>query len=156
MKHRSIARFWVGILLLSSAASTAANGGADAGAISHRHNSCLENTPSIATLEKTQLSTAASWNSIPRGGSWFIIPAGWNPFGYRITELGHEFLKFEGSLDSDVGRFLASLKTARKRKAALKAQWVEIVRVAKDRKTMRVYRKLQELLEFCLAAGLID
>jgi hypothetical protein len=98
---------------------------------------------------------ATGWKTIPRGGGW-IIPAGYNPFGFKITELGEAFLKYDGSLDCDVGRFLASLKSGRKRMTELKAQWLEVVRVSKTGQTMRVYRQLQELLDFCLKAGLID
>jgi hypothetical protein len=90
---------------------------------------------------------------IPRGGGWSL--AGWNPFGYKITALGERFLGFEGSLDSDVGRFLASLKN-RKTRAALKSQWVEIVKVSKTGQTMRIYRTLDDLIKFCLDAGFID
>jgi hypothetical protein len=100
-------------------------------------------------------STGPCWNDIPRGGG-YLIPAGWNPFGYKITALGEAFLAFDGSLDGDVGRFLASLKSGRKRVTAMKAQWLEVVRVSKSGQTMRVYRQLQELLDFCLRAGLVD
>ena len=85
-----------------------------------------------------------------------LLPAGWNPFGYQITTLGQEFLKYEGSLDSDVGRFLASMKASRKTKAAIKSNWLEIVRVSKTGQAMRIYRQLDDLLQFCLKAGLID
>ena len=84
-----------------------------------------------------------------------MIPAGYNPFGYRITELGDSFLEFEGSLDSDVGRFLASLKT-RKKLAELKSQWLEIVRVSKSSQTMRIYRTIDDLIAFCIKARLLD
>lgn len=90
-----------------------------------------------------------------RGGGGFI-PGGWNPFGYKITPLGEEFLKFDGSLDSDVGRFMASLKSSRKTKATIKDNWLEIVRVSKTGQSMRIYRLLDELIQFCLNAGLID
>jgi hypothetical protein len=89
-----------------------------------------------------------------RGGGW-IIPAGYNPFGYKITPLGEQFLSFDGSLDCDVGRFLASLKD-RKRFATLKGQWLEVVRVSKLGQSMRIYKNLQELLTLCLNMGLID
>jgi hypothetical protein len=100
-------------------------------------------------------STGSGWNAIPRGGG-YIIPSGWNPFGYKITTLGETFLSFDGSLDCDVGRLLASLKSGRKRLSAMKEQWLEVVRVSKSGQTMRVYRQLQELLDFCLRAGLVD
>lgn len=89
-----------------------------------------------------------------RGGG--LIPAGWNPFGYKISDLGLRYLEFDGSLDSDVGRFLASLKSERKTFATMKSQWLEVLRVSKTGQSMRIYRKLQELIDFCLKAGLID
>jgi hypothetical protein len=95
--------------------------------------------------------------AVPRGGAGIssLIPAGYNPFGYQMTDLGTRFLEFEGSLDSDVGRFLASLKS-RKRRAALKDQWLEIVRVSKSAQTMRIYRTLDDLIQFCIQARLLD
>ena len=89
-----------------------------------------------------------------RGGGW-IIPAGYNPFGYKITPLGVQFLSYDGSLDCDVGRFLASLKD-RKRFATLKGQWLEVLRVSKTGQSMRIYKNLQELVKLCLKMGLID
>jgi hypothetical protein len=69
--------------------------------------------------------------------------------------LGEEFLHFGGSIDSDIGRLLASLKK-RKRWTTLKSDWLEVLRVSKSTQTMRIYRTLKELLNFCLKAGLID
>jgi hypothetical protein len=90
----------------------------------------------------------------PRGGAF--LPAGWNPFGYKITPLGEQFLSFDGSLDCDVGRFLASLKT-RKTAATLKSQWIEIVKGQQDRvKQCASIGMLQDLLNFCVAAGFIN
>ena len=91
--------------------------------------------------------------NIHRGGG--LIPAGYHPLGYKISDLGIKFLEFDGSLDSDVGRFLASLKQ-RKSTAALKAQWMEILRVSKKGQSMRIYRQLQDLTDFCLQAGFIN
>ena len=93
-----------------------------------------------------------------RGGGWFgawFIPAGYNPLGYKITPLGEEFLKFPGSLDSDVGRFLAGIRD-RKTASAIKSTWREIVRAAKSKQAMSIYKSLEDLTEFCLKAGLID
>jgi hypothetical protein len=90
-----------------------------------------------------------------RGGGG-LIPSGWNPFGYQITELGLEFLKYDGSLEGDVGRFIASLKSSRKTVSSIKANWLEIVRVAKTGQSMRIYRSLDELIKFALKAGFID
>lgn len=97
-----------------------------------------------------------------RGGGW-LIPAGWHPLGYKLTSLGEEFLAYEGSLDGDVGRFLASLKTnpnrwtfGRKTSASLKDNWVEVIRVTKSKQAMRIRRQLKQLIAFCLKAGFIE
>ena len=98
----------------------------------------------------------------PRGGAAAAaalnpFPSGYNPFGYGLTELGKEFLAFDGSLESDVGRFLASLKSGKRKSAAvMKEQWLEVVRVSKQGQSMRIYRKLDELISFCLKAGFLD
>ena len=73
-----------------------------------------------------------------------------------MTELGQEFLSYGGSSESDIGRFLSSLKMERKRMATLKKQWLEILRVAKTGQSMRIYKNLDGLIQFCLKAGLID
>ena len=104
----------------------------------------LDVSTTVATLATTGL---------PRGGG--LIPGGWNPFGYKITKLGEQYLAFGGTLDGDVGRFLTSLKT-RKTTAAIKSQWVEIVKVTKTGQTMRIYRTLNDLIKFCVDAGLIN
>ena len=92
-------------------------------------------------------------SKVPRGGG--IIPAGCHPLGYMIAPLGEKFLDFNGSLESDVGRFLASLKK-RKSTSAIKEQWLEILRVSKSAQSMRIYRQLSELISFCLKAGFIN
>lgn len=89
-----------------------------------------------------------------RGGGW-LIWAGYNPFGYKITKLGEEFLSYDGSLDSDVGRFLASVKK-RKTTKSIKDAWVEVVKASKTGQAMRIYRQIDKLLKLCLEMGLID
>ena len=96
------------------------------------------------------LSTFAI-NSIPRGG----LLEGLNPFGYALTELGRAFLKMEGCADTDLGKFLSSLKTKRKTTKALKDQWLEVVRQAKSGQSMRIYRTMDDLIDFALKAGFI-
>ena len=97
------------------------------------------------------LSTLAI-NSIPRGG----LLEGLNPFGYALTELGRAFLKMEGCADTDLGKFLSSLKTKRKTTKALKDQWLEVVRQAKSGQSMRIYRTMDDLIDFALKAGFIN
>jgi len=92
-----------------------------------------------------------------RGGGFF---SGMNPFGYKLTRLGEKFLEFEGSRDCDVGRFLASLKStlkgSRKTSSALKSEWLELVRYAKTAEASRIYRNIDDFVQFALNAGLID
>ena len=92
-----------------------------------------------------------------RGGAINPFPAGYNPFGYSLTDLGKTYLEFEGSLETDIGRFLSTLKSGkRKSRDTMKEQWLEIVRVSKKGQSMRILRKLDDLIEFCLKAGFID
>ena len=95
--------------------------------------------------------------SLRGGGAVNVFPAGYNPFGHSLTELGERFLSFEGSLDSDLGKFLSTLKGGkRKSVATLKEQWQEITRVSKKGQSMRIWRTLDDIIEFCLKAGFID
>ena len=80
-----------------------------------------------------------------------------NPFGHSLTDLGTQFLGYDGSLDSDIGKFLSTLKGGKRKTAAvMKEQWLEIVRVGKKAQGMRIYRQLDDIIEFCLKAGFID
>ena len=90
-----------------------------------------------------------------RGGA-YLLPAGWNPMGYKITALGEQFLSLGDSLECDVGRFIASLKASRKRLSTIKDSWLEIVRASKKGQAMRIYRSIDELIDFCIKTGLID
>jgi len=110
-----------------------------------------------ATTSTTINRRGACIDQLRGGGLSSLVPAGYNPFGHKITPLGLQFLeKFDGSLESDVGRFLASMKTTRKRFDTIKSQWLEIVRVSKKGQSMRIYKNLQRLIDFCLAAKLLD
>ena len=101
-----------------------------------------------------------SESTIPRlrgGGAALGFPSGYNPFGHALTDLGTAYLSFDGSLESDVGTFLSTLKGGKRKTAAtMKDQWLEIVRVSKKGQSMRIYRKLDEMIAFCLKAGFID
>jgi hypothetical protein len=115
---------------------------------------------STATAISTEYTDAAcavtalsSVLDISRCGG--IFPSGYHPFGYALTELGERFLEFEGSKESDVGRFLASLKSGRKSKSTLKEQWLEVLRVSKSGQSLRIYKMLDELISFSLKAGFI-
>ena len=108
--------------------------------------------------QSTFISAVSSIEAVlsPRGGG-ALIPAGYNPFGYKITALGEQFLEIhKNCLESDVGRFIASLKNKRKSYATLQQEWLEIVRVSKSGQTMRIYRTMKEMIDFCIAARFID
>lgn len=98
------------------------------------------------------LRDSQTFLKISRGG---FLPSGYHPLGYALTELGKQFLQYDGSIESDVGRFLASLKSGRKTKSTLKAQWLEVLRVSKTGQSLRIYRILDDLITFSLKAGFI-
>jgi hypothetical protein len=108
-----------------------------------------ERSPSF----KRAINTIYILSIKPGGDGW--LPAGYNPFGYQITSLGKKYLKLGGSVESDVGRLLASLKS-RKKMEDIQSIWLEIVRASKKGQSMRIYRTLDNLIQFCLDAGLID
>jgi hypothetical protein len=120
----------------------------------------IQSSRSLADRNRFENSTAIlvvnDYSHITKlRGGFGLIPSGWNPLGYKLTSLGEEFLSFEGSRDSDVGRFLASLKE-RKRVKTIKSEWLEILRAAKTAQSMRIYKQRDEMIQFCLKAGLID
>ena len=49
-----------------------------------------------------------------------------------------------------------STGTIGKRFDAIKSQWLEILRISKKGQSMRIYKSLQELIDFCLAAGFLN
>jgi len=127
-------------------------------AIASAHTCTITSVDRMKALEEFSegsTTAVAVASSIPRGGG--LIPGGYHPFGYGLTDLGRRYLEFDGSLDGDVGRFLASLKSGgRKTRSILKDQWLEVVRVSKKGQAMRILRTLDDLLDFCLKAGFIN
>ena len=145
-------------LLLGIAASAAANAGPAASchdSVWNQEQKTCSDASTNAFIPKQRTSSNDVVSSL-RGGGQYFIPAGYNPTGYKITATGLEFLAFEGSPECDVGRFIASLKAGRKRKATLKASWLEIVRVSKTGQAMRIYRNIDDIIKFCIKTGLID
>lgn len=135
---------------------------------------CRQNRPSFLSTNSNNIpvgGTAGAYNELAivpydvaisslRGGAAAALnpfPAGYNPFGHSLTSLGERYLSFDGSLESDVGTFLSTLKGGKRKSAAvMKEQWLEIVRVGKKGQSMRVYRQLDDLIDFCLKSGFID
>jgi hypothetical protein len=120
----------------------------------HHYKPIGESTALDISANQFDSSTSIAIDSL-RGGA-YLLPAGWNPMGYKITALGEQFLSLGDSLECDVGRFIASLKTNRKRRSTIKDSWLEIVRASKTGQAMRIYRSIDELLDFCIKTGLID
>ena len=62
--------------------------------------------------------------------------------------------------ECDLGRFLASLKSTvklgRKTRNAIKSEWLELVRFSKTAESSRIYQRLDDYLNFALAAGFIS
>ena len=116
--------------------------------------------PNKQTMTENPVLLATATERIPRGGAAaFGFPAGWHPFGYALSELGQRYLAFEGSRDGDVGKFLSSTLSGRKSRKTwneLREYWREITRYSKKRQSMRIYRTIDDLIDFCLDAGFID
>ena len=120
--------------------------------LSPNKQTMIENNPvslATATTERIPRSRTAA----------FGFPAGWHPFGYALSELGERYLAFEGSRDGDVGKFLSSTlsgRKSRKTRNELREYWREITRYSKKRQSMRIYRTIDDLIDFCLDAGFVD
>ena len=77
---------------------------------------------------------------------------------YRISSLGEEFVKIDGPVPADIGRFLTSILQAKDglSKLAIEENWETIVRLSGDTQSQRVLKKLDEIIEFCSKAKLIE
>mmetsp|Transcript_18893 Transcript_18893/g.24299 ORF Transcript_18893/g.24299 Transcript_18893/m.24299 type:complete len:158 (+) Transcript_18893:131-604(+) len=153
--RRGISIFFLVLLLLLAAVCSITTGSRSSGrswrSSSRKSTVAQEGTNNDRTEPGIQTADFRKTAFIPRGG-WF---EGLSPFGYKITESGEEFLRIDGCAESDLGRFLASLKE-RKQFKTLKKQWLEVLRVSKTGQSMRIYRKMEEFIKFCLNAGFID
>jgi hypothetical protein len=118
------------------------------------HDHAAGGTGRSITSRRLQIQDIRGGGTATTGRSWWI-PSGYHPYGYQITALGEEFLSFPGSLECDLGRFLASLKT-RKTTYALKNAWLEVIRNSKTAQAMNVYKNIDKMLQYCLKAKLID
>lgn len=127
-----------------------------------RRSELLINNGFSSALVSTLRGGAASSVSI---AAFNPFPSGCHPFGYGITDLGRSFLEFDGSIGSDIGKFLSTFKGGagdggasgkRKSTSTMKDQWLEIVRVAKTGQSIRIYRRLDDIIAFCIKAGFLD
>jgi hypothetical protein len=107
--------------------------------------------PVDAALDAPRGPRAATSRALALRGGLF---AGLNPLGYKMTALGEQFLEFDGSRDSDLGRLLSSLKS-RKRHATIKSEWLELMRFSKTGQALRIYKELDAFLAFLLKCGFI-
>ena len=162
--HAQILPVWY-VVLLSLLSIVESNGGAGGKRwgippFLSRANSGIGSCNELATVPPSPSSSvldATAVSNLRGGAALNPFPSGYHPFGYGLTDLGKRYLDFDGSLDSDVGRFLATLKGGKRKSAdAMKEQWLEVVRVSKKAQSMRVYRQLDDLISFCLKAGFLD
>ena len=106
--------------------------------------------PMDAPVEAVRARRAAERLAVRGGG----LLSGMNPLGYKMTALGEQFLEFDGSRDSDLGRLLSSLKSS-KRHSSIKSEWLELMRFSKTGQALRVYKELDAFLAFLLQCGFI-
>eukprot|EP00980_Cylindrotheca_fusiformis_P008421 scaffold1784_cov116-Cylindrotheca_fusiformis.AAC.1 len=77
---------------------------------------------------------------------------------YRISSLGESFLKVDGPVVADVGRFLTSLIRFKDGlpKAAIQQNWSDIARLSGDMQSERIHENLDDIISFCLASRFIE
>jgi hypothetical protein len=77
---------------------------------------------------------------------------------YKVTPAGEGFLKMDGPVEADVGRFLSSVhnKGEGMTKSSLEKNWTDIARLSGDVQSERVREKLDELMQFSLDARFIE
>lgn len=161
LSYLFFAKVWYIVLLslftVSEGRSTVGGSGFFPSLLRRSNNSYSARYNELAIVPHSSSQSYYDSNLSLRGGAVNVFPAGYNPFGHSLTELGEKFLSFEGSLDSDLGKFLSTLKGGkRKTLATLKEQWQEITRVSKKGQSMRIWRTLDDIIDFCLKAGFID
>lgn len=148
--------------MMSSNATTNANAAIHRSSESTASSNTTTTTTTIETLSSTKRHTLSS---LLAGSTTKVVsavissnpfPSGYHPLGYKLTKLGKIYLEFHGSNVSDVGLFLLTVKDGRRTIQSLKQEWKTIVRVTKRGDHMRILRKLPEIVQFCLSAGLVD
>jgi hypothetical protein len=77
---------------------------------------------------------------------------------YRVTKVGETFLRMDGPVQADVGRFLASLVHAQDglSNQALKQKWENIARLSGDSQNDRILENIDDMIVFCVTSGLLN
>jgi hypothetical protein len=77
---------------------------------------------------------------------------------YIISSLGEGFIKVDGPMVADVGRFLTSLVRFKDglSKPTMKQNWTDIARLSGDSQSERIHEKLDDIMAFCLNSRFIE
>jgi hypothetical protein len=77
---------------------------------------------------------------------------------YIISSLGEAFIKVDGPMVADVGRFLTSLVRFKDglSKSTMKQNWTDIARLSGDSQSERIHEKLDDIMAFCLNSQFIE
>jgi hypothetical protein len=76
---------------------------------------------------------------------------------YTVTPMGKAFLRMDGPMQADVGRFLTQLDHCEDglNRRVMAEQWKDIARLSGDVQSQRVCDKLDELISFCMDSQMI-
>jgi hypothetical protein len=76
---------------------------------------------------------------------------------YRLTSAGEAYLKMDGPVEADIGRFLSSLRSDEQHTlSTIKTKWTEVARVSGDAQSTRISEKVQDLMTFCRDSRLVE
>jgi hypothetical protein len=76
---------------------------------------------------------------------------------YTLTSAGETFLKMDGPVEADIGRFLSSLQSDEQHTLyTIKTKWCEVARVSGDAQSTRISDKVQDLMTLCLDSRLVE
>jgi hypothetical protein len=75
-----------------------------------------------------------------------------------VTSFGEAFLKMDGPVEADIGRFLSSLHHSSDGLSRLEIgeHWAKVAELSGDIQSERLCDKLDELIKFCLHGHLIE
>ena len=114
-----------------------------------------ESMPSEDVEERSSRGTLSSGREIAIDNT--AGPLSSSVHSFRLTPIGDAFLKMDGPVQADVGRFLSSLKVGEQlTRSRIETNWAEIARISRDAQSMRIYNKLEALIEFCVDNKLIE
>uniref|UniRef100_A0A7R9WPK1 Uncharacterized protein n=1 Tax=Craspedostauros australis TaxID=1486917 RepID=A0A7R9WPK1_9STRA len=76
---------------------------------------------------------------------------------YRLSPTGKAFLRMDGPVGADIGRFLASFDSVDTVNiSVLKSNWEQIFNLSRDHQSHRILLKIDDLLSVCVESNLIE